>query len=48
MHGHETPNLRLRAERAAAPKPARVQGPRRGPYVALGDRPTYPSVEGLT
>jgi hypothetical protein len=27
--------------------PARVQGPRRGPFVARGDRPTYSSGEGL-
>jgi len=29
----------LRAERRAAPKPARIP---------LGDRPTYPSTEGLS
>ncbi len=35
-----------RAERRAAPKPARIPGPVRGPLVARGDRATYPSPEG--
>lgn len=47
----------LRAERRAAlgpdgaptwPVPARIQGPRRGTFVAQGDRPTYPLDEGLS
>jgi hypothetical protein len=37
-----------RAERRAAPKPARVQRATKGPLGALGDRPMYPSDEGLT
>jgi len=36
-----------RAERRAAPKPARIQGPRRGPLVAHGDRLAYSPAEGL-
>jgi hypothetical protein len=43
-----TPNTILRAERRAAPKPARVPGATKvGPDVAHGDRPMYPSDEGL-
>ena len=41
------PSLWPQAERRAA-KPARIPGPRRGPYVASGDRQTYASVEGLS
>ncbi len=36
-----------RAERRAAPKPARVPWATKGPVPGLGDRPTYPSDEGL-
>jgi hypothetical protein len=36
---HVVSTLSLRAERRAAPKPARVPS---------GDRPTYPSDEGLS
>jgi hypothetical protein len=38
----------MRAERWAAPEPALVPGATGGPFVALGDRPTYPPGEGLT
>ena len=38
----------LRAERRAAPKPARIPWATKGPLLALGDRPTYPSDEGLS
>jgi hypothetical protein len=37
----------LRAERRAAPKPARIPRATKGPLVGPGDRPTYPSDEGL-
>ena len=41
--------LRQRAERRAAPKPARVPVVHEvGHFVAHGDRPTYPSGEGLS
>ena len=36
---HFVANISLRAERRAAPKPARIPS---------GDRPTYSSAEGLT
>jgi hypothetical protein len=36
---HSVTTFALRAERRAAPKPARIPS---------GDRPTYPSDEGLT
>jgi hypothetical protein len=39
---------RQRAERRAAPKPARIPRATKGPLVAPGDRPTYSSDEGLT
>ena len=39
---------RWRAERRAAPKPARIPKATQGPVAVLGDRPTYPSDEGLT
>ena len=35
-----------RAERRAAPKPARIPGPTKGTLAAPGDRPTYPADEG--
>jgi len=41
--------MRLRAERRAAPKPARIPVVHEvGHCVAHGDRPTYPSDEGLS
>ena len=40
-------STQLRAERRAAPKPARIPRATKGPLVALGDRPMYPSGEGL-
>jgi ribosomal protein L11 methyltransferase len=39
---------RARAERAAAPKPARIPKATTGPLLGPGDRPTYPSDEGPT
>jgi hypothetical protein len=36
----------VRAERRAAPKPARVPGPCKGLFAALGDRQMYPFAEG--
>ncbi len=41
-------NPNLRAERRAAPKPARIPRATKGLHVAPGDRPTYPSAEGPT
>ena len=38
----------MRAQRQAAPERARILGPRRGPFVAHGDRPTYSSDEKLS
>lgn len=35
-----------RVERRAAPEPARIPGPTKGPLAAPGDRPTYPADEG--
>ncbi len=40
--------LAQRAERRAAPKPARIPRATKGPFVAPGDRPTYLSGEGLS
>jgi len=37
-----------RAERRAAPKPARVPSATKGPLLGPGDRPTYSSDEGLS
>ena len=37
-----------RAERRAAPKSARIPRATKWPLRVLGDRPTYPSDEGLT
>jgi hypothetical protein len=37
-----------RAERRAAPKPARIPWATKGPVPGLGDRPTYSSDEGLS
>jgi ribosomal protein L11 methyltransferase len=39
---------RAKAERAAAPKPARIPRATKGPLLGPGDRPTPPSDEGLT
>ncbi len=39
---------RARAERAAAPEPARIPRATKGPLLGPGDRPTYPSDEGPT
>jgi ribosomal protein L11 methyltransferase len=39
---------RARAERAAAPKPARIPRATKRPLPGLGDRPTHPSDEGST
>jgi len=37
-----------RAERRAAPKPARIPWATKGSLMAPGDRPTHSSVEGLS
>ncbi len=36
------------SRRAGPPRARLVQGPRRGPFVALGDRPMYSLHEGLS
>lgn len=36
------------SRRAGPPQARLVRGPRRGHFVAFGDRPIYPSGEGLT
>jgi hypothetical protein len=41
-------NSAPRAERRAAPKPARIPRATKGPLVAPGDRPMYSSDEGQT
>jgi len=37
-----------RAERRAAPEPARIPKAAKGPVAGPGDRPTYPEDEGLS